>query len=211
MRKILIFLAALLLLSCKSSQTQKSDLKYFEEFYTVLEYLISYKLENVSAIGSETMPVYRTQWGNEAILSDTISPPPPPPVGYHSLGLNSLKSLLTDTKDDSIDIDFIYHSIDSTKTFSIDPNKIAIPVITKGQFQEYFKSDIHEGYKTLKKIYGSSCYILVSTPIFNEDFTKLIIFIDYQCGPLWGQGSEFLLIKKDGKWRLIAERGTWVS
>jgi len=47
--------------------------------------------------------------------------------------------------------------------------------------------------------------------IFNESLTKLILAVDYQCGPEYGEGYIFVLKKENGKWSIINELGTWVS
>jgi hypothetical protein len=103
----------------------------------------------------------------------------------------------------------MFNSIDSTKEFKIDPARVFISVIT---INEVFKNqNLEEGYDKLKKIYGSSCFISVSTPIFNSTYRKAVLFINYYCGPLNAQGYEFTLEKKNGKWKLIDEWGLWVS
>jgi hypothetical protein len=176
-----------------------------------LDNILRFSIQDVSAISYETVPVYKTIWGLDSIPSDTISPPPPPPPMINSVDLRHLKYVLKRNNLDTLDAYVMYKSIDSSKTFRIDQERIALPIITKEQFLEFFKSDIDEGYDKIREKYGTSCYIRVSTPIFNADYTKMILYIDCFCGSLWGQGYEFILIKKEGEWRVIEENGTWVS
>jgi hypothetical protein len=112
---------------------------------------------------------------------------------------------------DTTDVYKMYKSIDSTKTFLIDPKRINLPIITRDQFLDFFKAGNDLGYEKIKESFGTSCYIRVSTPIYNGDFTKMILFVDCCCGSVWGQGYEFFLIKDDDKWRVIEENGTWES
>lgn len=211
MRKILsTIILTVIILSCVN-QGLKQESRSFDEFYSVLDNLIRFNLQDVSAISYETMPVYCTMWGTDSIPNDSISPPPPPPPLINYVDIRHLKYVLKRNNMDSLEAYSMYRSIDSTKTIKIDQNRISIPVITKDQFSEFFNSGNHEGFEKIKKAYGTSCYIRVSTPIYNADYTKMILFIDYLCGPLWGQGYQFILVKKDGKWRVIDEGGTWES
>ena len=187
------------------------DKRYYDEFYSVVDNIVRFSIQDISAIIYETTPVYKTVWGMDSIPNDSISTPPPPPPMINSVDIGHLKYLLKRNNLDTIDAYIMYKSIDSTKTFKIDQNRTETPVITKEKYSEYFKLSNSDGFKKIKEKYGTSCFIRVSSPIFNKDFTKMILFIDYSCGPLWGQGYEFFLIKKDGKWRVIEESGTWES
>jgi hypothetical protein len=161
------------------------------------------------SIKGETMPVFKTKWGNSPTPEKSESPPPPPPVLVNYFNLNSCAVQIERKNLDSIDAKYMFNSIDSTKEFKIDPARVFISVIT---INEVFKNqNLEEGYDKLKKIYGSSCFISVSTPIFNSTYRKAVLFINYYCGPLNAQGYEFTLEKKNGKWKLIDEWGLWVS
>jgi hypothetical protein len=189
------------------------ETNYENEFYEILNDLVRIRLTDVSFIIEETKPVYRTMWGNtEKPNEDTINPPPPPPPGFISYDKSSFNYYVHWKKMDSLDAQFMFNAIDSLKTLKLDSKRTELPVINKSKFLKLFKDkDIYEGYNNVRSIYGTSCFIVVSTPIFNEDFTKVLISIDYTCGPTWGQGYEFLLEKRNGKWWLIDEKGTWES
>jgi hypothetical protein len=210
---LLLFFVFTTNFSYTRGQTSSVDEIYHREFYDVLNDLIRIRLTNISVIYCQTKPVYKTMWGNIPKPNfDTLNPPPPPPVGFIYYDTSSFNYYIRWSGLDLSDANFMFKSIDSTKTFSIDSSKIIIPVLSKEKFLDLFKEkDIYEGYKEIRSIYGSSCFIAVSTPVFNKDFTKVLISIDYQCGPTWGQGYEFLLEKKNGKWWLVEDKGTWVS
>ena len=66
-------------------------------------------------------------------------------------------------------------------------------------------------YDELERIYGSSEFLMISTPIFDSTYTKAIISVDLHCGSLCGQGNEFILEKQRGIWRIITVYYTWES
>jgi len=189
----------------------KPDRLYIDEYYSVLDNILRFSIQDVSAISYETVLVYKTIWGLDSIPNYSISPPPPPPPMINYVDVRHIKYVLKRNNLDTLDAYVMYKSIDSTKKFRIDQKRIAIPIITREQFLDFFKSDIDEGYDKIRENFGTSCYIRSSTPIFNADYTKMILFIDCFCGSIWGQGYEFFLIKKDGKWSIIEENGTWES
>ncbi len=213
MNKVFLLIVLAAFFSCTGKKISFTDTKYDIEFYEILSDLIRIRLTDVAFIVEDTKPVYRTMWGNtEKPNEDTINPPPPPPPGFISYDTSSFGNYVHWKKLRSSDAQFMYKSIDSLKTIKIDSNRTQLPVISNSKFQEIFKnSDFYKGYDKVRSLYGTSCFIVVSTPIFNKDFTKALISIDYSCGPTWGQGYEFLLEKRNGKWWVIDEKGTWMS
>ena len=201
MRKVTWILLILCFLQSCTSSKHKEDQQYFDEFYTVLDNLIRFNLHDVSVISAEILPVYKT--------IDSISESSP--MMYHVLHLQYFDLLKKRYFLDTLDASFMYNSIDSVKTFEIDSNRISIPVINKKDMVEFFSSGIYDGYDKINETYGTSCFIRVTRPIFNSNYTKMILFIDYFCGPLWGQGYQYFLIKKDGNWKIIDEGVTWES
>jgi hypothetical protein len=173
------------------------------------------RLTDVSSITYRTIPVFKTMWGNVPIPKKSVSPPPPPPVMINHFDINSIKYQIQRKNLDSVDANYMYNSIDSTRTFKIDSTRISVPVISNERYKEIFEykdmEGIVESYNKIKKIYGTSCVISVSTPIFNSNCTKAILFLNYICGPKEGQGYEFILENKNGKWKLIDELGIWES
>jgi len=211
MKKVLLLLFILsMIVSCKGKYTLDTDARYYEEFYNVLNDLIRISLTDVSVIMCETKPVYKTMWGNiPRPINDSIEPPPP---GFISYDTNLFNYYVRWNRLDSADAAYMFQSIDSTKTFKIDPDRVLLPVLSKNKFAKIFQEkDIHEGYKRIRSEYGTSCFVIVSTPIFSKNYTKVLISIDYQCGPTWGQGYQFLMEKRNGLWWLVDYHGTWES
>ena len=112
----------------------------------------------------------------------------------------------------SAEIRYMYASIDSTKTMRIDSARVGGPTISGRKLKRIFNDENQrDGYEVLKGTYGTSCYRKTSTPLFNSDFTKAVLWIDYQCGYKHGHGDIYVLEKRKGEWWLIEEVGTWES
>jgi hypothetical protein len=206
-RLFIIIVVTFSLTSCSRIQEKADNKLFYEEFYSVLNDLILLRLPDVSVIKYETMPVYKTQWDTIPIYKYSI--PPPPEI--HCIDINSFNTQIERKHLDSIDAKYMYDSIDSLKILKIDSNRVYLPVMTEPQFKEIFVPHKSNGYNFIKAKYGSPCFIIVSTPVFNSKYTKVIISIDYRCAPLAGQGFEFVLEKRGGKWNLIDENVIWVS
>jgi hypothetical protein len=211
--KFLLFIVGLwLLTSCNNHQKNINERLYYSEFYSTVNDLISSQLKDVSAIAYKTMPVIKPFQIPAIKIVDSIASYDPPPFGVIQYNWLSVYPLAIKRNLNSKDVDFMYNSIDPSKIIQIDSNRVIKPVITEAIYTELFQdSGISVGYNRLKRKYGSSCYISVSTPIFNSDFSKVIISINYSCGPLWGNGYEFILEKKKGKWEMIEKSITWES
>ncbi len=211
MRKYLLIITILLAFnSC--NRPERPKVEFNNEFYSVMNDIIRFRLNDAKSIEIETLPVYRTYWGSMTPPSDTLVPPPPPPQGFISYSKLMFDRQLRLNNLDSLDATFMYNSIDTTKIIILDSTKLIIPTISRLEFNKIFDvDDLDSAYEKLCEKYGSSCFIQVSTPIFNSDYTKMIISISYMCGPLWGYGSVLVLEKKHGKWRVIDDFETWVS
>jgi hypothetical protein len=107
---------------------------------------------------------------------------------------------------------FMYNSIDSTKFFKIDSSRIIVRVFKKTIYDRiHQRNGLDLMYDELERIYGSSEFLMISTPIFDSTYTKAIISVDLHCGSLCGQGNEFILEKQRGIWRIITVYYTWES
>ena len=198
--------------SCSSIQPKEHDIQYYNEFYTIINDLIRYRFFNVSVIRSETKPVNREVKYDTQFTNDSTIPLPPPPPGLIYYDSNWFKVLFDRRHLSFSDKEYMYKSIDSTKTIIIDSSKIDLRLASKEQFEKIFEQDdMYEAYQSIKKAYGTNNFIIVSTPVFNSSYSKAIISIDYHCGPLCGQGYKFVLEKKNGKWKIIDEFYTWES
>jgi hypothetical protein len=212
--KIIYLIISVLMtfLSCSEKKSLKNNSIYCDEFYSILNELITTRFKNVGVIISETSPVYKTKWGNHPVPNDKSHIPPPPPVLIKYFDIHSCNSEIELMHLDSVDAKYIYNSIDSTKIIQLDSNRVIIPIITKVRREELLKDqNFMYDFSRLKKIYGSSCMLTVSTPLINESFTKAILFVDHVCGPKSGSGWYILLDKKDSKWTIIEERIIWES
>jgi len=198
------------LTSCKNKE--KASEKSQKEFYSILNYLIDSELTDISAISSSTLPIIKPfQIPAERII-DTVRRNEPEQFDIIQYNWLSIYPLAQRRNLNRNEVDFMYHSIDSSKIFVIDSNMIKVPIITKTKFLKLFQdSGIAVGYERMRRIYGTSNYVSISTPVFNSSFTKVIISINYYCGPLCGNGYEFVLEKKKGIWRISSKNVTWKS
>jgi hypothetical protein len=206
-RVVIIIVVTFSLTSCSRIQEKADNKLFYDEFYSVLNDLIRLRLPDVSVIKCETMPVYKTQWDTIPIYKYSI----PPPHEIHCIDINSFNTQIERKHLDSIDAKYMYNSIDSLRLLKIDSNRVVLPVMSEPQFKEIFVPHKTNGYNFIKVKYGSPCFIVVSTPVFNSKYTKVIILIDHHCAPLGGRGFEFVLEKRNGKWNLIEENVIWVS
>jgi hypothetical protein len=216
MRKLLLATALICIISCKSNQVSKDP--YLNEFYEVLNFIIHNKYENASVIRIETKPIYKTLYGNynKTNLQDygleSLHYPPPPPGDWIYFDREYFDFQVRFSHLDKVDAEFMYNSIDSTKTITLDSSSVKINVISIKTFRNIFNdTDLRDAYPLLKEKTGSACFLTTSAVIFNSTFTKAVIAVDCGCGPVSGGGSTFFLEKKDNKWIIIDERGRWVS
>ena len=57
----------------------------------------------------------------------------------------------------------------------------------------------------------SQFYLRLSGVGFNRSRDQALVYGDYHCGNLCGEGSVFLLEKMDGYWVIRGEVGLWIS
>ena len=192
--------------SCSGEQTHDKSTVYEKEFYSVLNDLIRMKLINASVLLSETTPISEVMWKEVATSLDS---------NQSLKGILSIAvahELRAENLLDTAEINYMYKSIDSTKTMKIDSARVLIPIISARQLEKIFNEKSRkDGYEVMKQTYGTSCNINVSTPLFNSNFTKVILWIDYRCGWKRGQGYIFILEKRKGLWWLVEDIGTWIS
>ena len=68
-----------------------------------------------------------------------------------------------------------------------------------------------EGWKTFYRLYPhSNGYLRLSRVGFNKDRTEALVNTGWMSGSLSGEGHYFLLLKKDGKWRIERSIATWM-
>jgi len=196
-----------LFLSCFREQTSDKAEVYKDEFYCLLNDLIRMRLINTSVIQSETIPISKAMWKELAMSLDTNRALDGSALftlgGYESRATKRL---------DSADIQYMYDAIDRVKTIQIDSAKVVVPLVATQKLKAIFSVNNRKvGYKVIKEIYGTSCHISVSTPLFNSDYTRVIVWVDYSCGWKEGAGHIFILEKRKDLWWLIEDIGTWVS
>ena len=210
MRMIIKILTLFFLISCnpgsKTFQIQDNQ----KDFHKIVDEIVRYRLNRVSVVQIETMPIYKTIPIDSSYIDTHDYPPPPPPdLIYYS---NDFFNVMIERNlIDSIDAAFMYSSIDSSKMMNVDSNLISKPTLQKEYIDSLFDKDFDYAYNFLDEKFGSSCFIKVGTPVFNKTKTRLILAVDYFCGPLDGQGYIFILKKENDKWMIIQELGTWES
>ena len=180
------------------------------EFNLTVDEIAQNRLDKVSVVQLESMPIYKTI-PIDSSYTDSNGYPPPPPPDLIDYSKDFFSAMIERKLIDSIDANYMYSSIDSSLVIVIDSNVISKPTLSKRDLDSLFEQDIDLAYEYLDKRYGTSCFIKVGTPIFNQSYTKLILAVDYFCGPLNGQGYIFILKKENNKWMIIEEMGTWES
>lgn len=206
MRMISKILTIILLISCTPESKNKQLDNNQKDFNQIVDEIVRFKLNRVSVVQIETTPIYKT---NPIDSSYTHDYPPPPDLIHYSKDFFS--AMIERNMIDSIDADYMYSIIDSSLILNIDSNLISKPTLTKQYLDSLFDKDIDDAYNFIEKRFGTSCFIRVGTPIFNKTKTRLILAVDYYCGPLYGQGYIFILKKENDKWMIIEELGTWES
>ncbi|RLD65804.1 MAG: hypothetical protein DRI84_06115 [Bacteroidetes bacterium] len=67
-----------------------------------------------------------------------------------------------------------------------------------------------KGWKKFRQKYGY-CYISLSMPIFNHDFTYCIIAIHNHCGYCTGHGGTYVYHLENGEWVEVKQYSAWSS
>lgn len=194
-------------ISCSGTNTHNKSTTYEKEFYSVLNDLIRMKLIHAAVILDETTLVTKIMW-TQVVANRNVNVP----TDGSNLAIQDTYGLRSQSILNSAEISYLYTAIDSMKIMRIDSAKVVVPTIPARELQRIFSgSNRKDGYEVMKQRYGTSCNIKVSTPLFNSDFTKAVLWVDYQCGWKHGQGYVFVLEKRRGMWWLIEDIGTWIS
>jgi hypothetical protein len=204
-------LIILLLIVCHCSILSGQDRQYFNEFYTALNSLIRSKFKDISQITNASLPIFRTPYGNAPSENDSIEVPPPPPPGVIYYDQYTFYYMTYSDQLDSSDVKFMYQSIDSTKTFQVDQNRISLKVIpAETVFEILRKSEgnFQGAADLIEKTFGSRNFIRVSTPIFNSDYSRIIITVTSFNGPKSSFGETFVMKKKNNSWKTVKANKT---
>lgn len=207
MRNLFWIIIAVSILTCKGNRTIENNPTYYNEFYSALNELIKTKFSKVTMIVDETMPVYKNMIGSYPQPkedNDVLSPPPPLGIIYYDN--NTFDYFILSNQLDSSEAKFMYSSIDSTIIIKIDSTRTDLRLIQQDKMVEIFnrKTEYYsDKWEEFRKIYGSGCFIRISTPVFNLNYTKMIISIQKNCGPPDGVDYAFILEKSNGNWRIM--------
>jgi hypothetical protein len=106
----------------------------------------------------------------------------------------------------------------SNTTWLLQPSfKLSIPYefASSEELRAFFKPG-GTGWEGLAKRYPDSAhsYIVLSPVAFNTDKTIAVVYMGHSCGSLCGEGTFYVLEKKDGIWKSMRWRGTscaWAS
>jgi hypothetical protein len=198
------------LISCTPESKNRQIDNNQNDFNKIVDELVRYRLNNVSVVQSETMPIYKSIPIDSSYM-DSLDYLPPPPTDFIDYSEDFFSVMIERNLIDSTDANYMYSNIDSSSVINIDSSLISKPTLTKKFLDSLFDKDIEYAYDYLEKKFGSNCFIRVGTPVFNKSKTRLILAVDYYCGPLNGQGYIFILKKENDKWMIIEELGTWES
>ena len=211
MRIFYIIIVGILLNSCASIKIEKLDKLKQMEFNQVVDNFMRYVYYEGFVVQLETKPVLNIHpfyIQNPDAQNEKYPPPPTKKIIYSKDFFNKL---INDNIIDSIDAQFMYASIDSTFSFNIDTSSSNKTFIKQEKLDSIFNDVSSNEYQTLIRMYNIDSYLTFSTPIFNENLTKMIITVEYYCGDLCGEGRVFLLSKQKNKWRIIDSKSTWIS
>ena len=115
-----------------------------------------------------------------------------------------LKNRWHDFKPDEFNSDYTYRN---THTYSLDSdslhlhNRVESVNLKKFNYSDFNKND-HYDYAIIY------CY---SMPAFNKDYTEAIVYYQYCCGKLRGEGAWFWFKKNQGNWSVIGKYQVWSS
>lgn len=204
----LIALIIISFVSCSKRETIDSEKKYYDEFYSVLNEIAKDKFPEVLLIVDKTKPVFRNHYGNYPVPKPSEElPPPPPPIGIIYYSYDTFIVLQERKQLDSADADFMLHSIDSTKRFLLDSTRTNLRLVPESKIIEIYRSHketFMERHQELERLYGSKCFLEVATPIFNSDFTKVLLTLECKGDTtISGPCNKYIYEKKDGKWKQV--------
>jgi hypothetical protein len=183
------------------------DNKYQDEFYSALNYLLKSEYKHAQLISNKTVPVFRNAYGNcQVPKGDAEIPPPPPPPGIVYYDNWTYTYWEISKRLESNEIEYLYRSIDSTKTLIIDSLRIKKKIIPSEKLFEIvhkFKNNLSQAYQTINDLYGSSNFIEVSTPIYTSNFNKTVISIVTHSEQKQSKIDTYILGKTNRSWTVI--------
>lgn len=125
-----------------------------------------------------------------------------PPIPFNSVSINELLNF-------NLNKESFFLSTDSTYLISQNPGqkkfRIAQDIVAKINATTIEKIT---SKGTAEEKYS---FYEMTIPIFSRDNTKAYLQLNYNCGALCGNGTEFFLSKINGKWRIINKSKTWIS
>lgn len=209
-RSFAFLIDLVLLVSCQYHGIDQNRDAYINEFYLVLNDLGRNELVNDSVILCRTKPVYKTIYGNHYFSKDKPVPPPPPEPGIISFHRDMFNTLFSQSILDAFDIEFMYQSVDSTQIILIDSSKVNLIVVSESISEKFDNSSTRYGvFNEIERKHGTPGFIVASTPVFNNDFTKVILAINFHHSSVSGFGRIYVLEKRSGEWKVIHEIETW--
>ncbi|MCG6191396.1 hypothetical protein [Maribellus maritimus] len=211
MRILYIVIIGILLNSCASNKIEKLDKMKQMEFNQVVDNFMRNIYYEGFVVQLQTKPIFNIHPFYIKYPDAQNEKYPPPPTEKIIYSKDFFNTLVTDSIIDSIDAQFMYASIDSTLSFNIDTSSSNETFIKQEKLDSIFSDVSSDGYQTLIRMYNIDSYLTFSTPIFNENLTKMIITVEYYCGALCGEGRVFFLSKQKNKWDIIDSKSTWIS
>jgi hypothetical protein len=103
----------------------------------------------------------------------------------------------------------MYKSIDSTKTIFVDQKRTNLRVIPWENVSKILRNrdgDFKEADNIIEKTYGARNFIIVSVPIFNADYSSVVITIKTHITYEDIEGITYVMKKKKQNWKILKER-----
>lgn len=88
--------------------------------------------------------------------------------------------------------------------------------LTKSEIENLFKrgtrlSEVEEWENFYKNFPGTYTVVSVSRVGFNSEKTQALVYLEFWCRSLCGEGNYIFLNKQNGKWKAIKQNMMWVS
>ena len=205
----IILIVSFLLVSCKEKQPDK-----YENLYEIIDELLRFNYYDAGVVVLELTEISTPTSYYIDINGDTINynEPQPKSPGVITYNKSWFEFLYKIGMIDSAEIDYFFNQIDTLKPYTLDPARINKNTISSSELNQIFNQyGIDSTYSILSEKYSYPCIIQFSTPLISHDGSKIIIDIDSHCGKLSGGGMRYIFERKNGKWRIIYSKGTWIS
>jgi len=205
----IILIVSFLLVSCKEKQPDK-----YENLYEIIDELLRFNYYDAGVVVLELTEISTPTSYYIDINCDTINynEPQPKSPSVITYNKNWFEFLYKIGMIDSAEIDYFFNQIDTLKPYTLDPARINKNSISSSELKQIFNQyGIDSTYSILSEKYSYPCTIQFSTPLISHDGNKMIIDVDSHCGGLSGGGMRYLFERKNGKWRIIYSKGTWIS